>query len=50
VISDIAADFAFHAEAAGSVFTLSIEEGVVGLLDRTSIEEVAENLISNAIK
>jgi two-component system, OmpR family, sensor kinase len=50
VISDIAADFAFHAEAAGSALTLSIETGVFGLLDRTAIEEIAENLISNAIK
>jgi two-component system OmpR family sensor kinase len=50
VVSDVAADFAFHAEAARSALTLSIEKGVVGLLDRTAIEEVAENLISNAIK
>jgi len=50
VVSDIAADFAFHAEAAGSALTISIEKDVIGLLDRTAIEEVAENLISNAIK
>jgi signal transduction histidine kinase len=50
VVSDIAADFAFHAEAAGSALTMSIETGIVALLDRTAIEEVAENLISNAIK
>jgi signal transduction histidine kinase len=50
VVSDVAADFAFHAEAAGSTLTISLEKDVIGLLDRTAIEEVAENLISNAIK
>jgi len=50
VVSDVATDFALHAEAAGSALTISIEKGIIGLLDRTAIEEVAENLISNAIK
>jgi len=50
VVSDITADFAVHAEAAGSTLTISVEKDVIGLLDRTAIEEVAENLISNAIK
>jgi two-component system OmpR family sensor kinase len=50
VVSDIAADFAFLAAAAGSALTISIEKDVIGLLDRTAVEEVVENLISNAIK
>jgi signal transduction histidine kinase len=50
VISDVAADFAVHAEAAGSVLSIFIEDDIVGLLDRTAVEEIAENLISNAIK
>jgi two-component system, OmpR family, sensor kinase len=50
VVSDVAADFAVHAAAAGSVLSLFIEKDIVGLLDRTAVEEIAENLISNAIK
>ena len=50
VISDIVADFAVHAAAAGSVLSISIEDDIIGFLDRTAIEEIAENLISNAIK
>jgi signal transduction histidine kinase len=50
VVSDVVADFAFHAEVAGSTLRISTEKDVIGLLDRTAIEEVVENLISNAIK
>jgi signal transduction histidine kinase len=50
VVSDVATDFAVHAAAAGSVLSLFIEKDIVGLFDRTAVEEVAENLISNAIK
>jgi len=50
VISDIAADFALYAAAAGSLLSIFIEEDIVGLFDRTAVEEIAENLISNAIK
>jgi two-component system OmpR family sensor kinase len=50
VISEVVTDFAFHAEAAGSALSIAIENDIVGFLDRTAVEEIAENLISNAIK
>jgi two-component system OmpR family sensor kinase len=50
VVSHVVADFALHAEAAGSALSLSIEKGIVGLVDRTAVEEIAENLVSNAVK
>jgi two-component system OmpR family sensor kinase len=50
VVSDVAADFTVHAAAAGSALSLFIKKDIVALLDRTAVEEIAENLISNAIK
>ena len=50
VISDVVADFAFHAETAGSVLSVTIANDIVGLFDRTAVEEIAENLVSNAVK
>jgi signal transduction histidine kinase len=50
VVSEVAADFELHAATAGSAISLFIEKDIVGLLDRTAVEEIAENLISNAIK
>lgn len=38
------------AEFARSTITADIQEGVVAMLDRLAVEQVADNLISNAIK
>jgi signal transduction histidine kinase len=50
VIARLVEDFAPHAEQAGSAITATIDPGIVGLFDVTAIEEIAENLISNAVK
>jgi two-component system, OmpR family, sensor kinase len=50
VIAEVVADFISFAETAGSQLSVSSESGIHGLFDRTALEEVAENLISNAIK
>jgi two-component system, OmpR family, sensor kinase len=49
-IGEVVADFTTFAETAGSQLSVSSEPGISGLFDRTALEEVAENLISNAIK
>ncbi len=49
-IAEVVADFTLFAEAAGSVLSVTSEPGIRGLFDRTALEEVAENLISNAVK
>lgn len=49
-ITEVIADFTSFAETAGSHLSVSSEPGILGLFDRTALEEVAENLISNAIK
>jgi len=50
VLARLVEDFAAHAESAGSVVAAAIEPGIVGMFDPTAIEEIAENLISNAVK
>jgi two-component system OmpR family sensor kinase len=49
-IGEVVADFTSFAGTAGSQLSISSEAGISGLFDRTAIEEIAENLISNAIK
>ncbi len=49
-LTEVMADFGLFAETAGSSVTIACEPGISGLFDRTALEEVAENLISNAIK
>jgi two-component system, OmpR family, sensor kinase len=49
-IAEVVADFTSFAETSGSQLSISSEPGIVGLFDRTALEEVAENLISNAVK
>jgi two-component system OmpR family sensor kinase len=49
-IAEVVADFTSFAKSAGSQLSVSSEPGISGLFDRTALEELAENLISNAIK
>jgi two-component system OmpR family sensor kinase len=50
VVSEIGADFAAFADAAGVVLTIAVAPGAIGLFDRAAVEEIVENLISNAVK
>jgi two-component system OmpR family sensor kinase len=50
VVSDIVDDFSTFANASGVVLSSAIEPLAIGLFDRTAVEEIVENLTSNAIK
>jgi signal transduction histidine kinase len=50
VVSDVARDFATEAERAGCELCLSIEPCVIGTWDRVALEQIAMNLMSNALK
>jgi signal transduction histidine kinase len=50
IVSDVARELATEAERAGCVLRLSIQPGVVGMWDRTALEQVTINLMSNAIR
>jgi signal transduction histidine kinase len=50
VIRDVSDTLALSAERAGSPLILSIQDGINGTLDRLAVEEIAENLLTNAIK
>jgi signal transduction histidine kinase len=50
VVSDVVDDFSAFANASGVVLSAAIEPRAVGLFDRTAVEEIVENLTSNAIK
>jgi two-component system OmpR family sensor kinase len=50
VVAEVVADFASFAATAGSDLSVASEPGITGLFDRTALEEIVENLISNAIK
>jgi two-component system OmpR family sensor kinase len=49
-VAEVVADFTSFAATAGSPLTILSEPCISGLFDRTALEEIAENLISNAIK
>jgi two-component system OmpR family sensor kinase len=49
-VAEVVADFTSFAKTAGSQLSVSSKPNIVGLFDRTALEEVAENLVSNAIK
>ena len=38
------------AENAGCLISLAVEEHVVGIFDRTAVEQVVENILSNALR
>jgi signal transduction histidine kinase len=50
VVSQLVAEFVPFAAMAGSSVSISADTGVTGLFDQTALEEIVENLISNAIK
>lgn len=50
VVSEIAADFVAYAAMAGSTLLVTINENIIGIFDQIALEEIAENLMSNAIK
>ena len=50
VIREVVENFAFSAKRARSPLISSVEDGIVGNLDRLGVEEIADNLLSNALK
>ena len=50
VVHDVLARFEHEAARAGCPVALSVAEGVVGLWDRSRLEQVVTNLVSNALK
>jgi two-component system OmpR family sensor kinase len=50
VVNDVAADFIIFANTAGSVLSVATGTNIVGLFDQTAVEEIVENLVSNAVK
>jgi two-component system OmpR family sensor kinase len=50
VVNDVAADFMIFANTAGSVLSVATGTNIVGLFDQTAVEEIVENLVSNAVK
>ncbi len=50
VIREVADNLALSAERVGSPLILSIQDGIKGILDRLGVEEIADNLLTNALK
>jgi two-component system OmpR family sensor kinase len=50
LIRRVTAELTPLAEQIGSPLRLSIQEGIVGICDRLAVEQIADNLMSNAIK
>ncbi|MHB8384045.1 MAG: sensor histidine kinase, partial [Candidatus Binataceae bacterium] len=50
LVVGIVGDYAPLATRAGSEITMSIQAGIVGLIDKMAVSEIVENLLSNAIK
>ena len=50
VVAQVAANLAPLAERAGSRIRLAVEEGVAGCCDAMALEQILENLLSNAVR
>ncbi len=50
VVRDVADSLAVSAQRVGSALILAIKDGINGVLDRLGVEQITENLLTNALK
>lgn len=50
VVRLVALNYETTATRGGGSFTLDVQDGITGMLDRLAVEQVVENLLSNALK
>lgn len=50
IVRQIAHNYETSAARGGGSLTVSVQDGVIGLLDPLAVEQVVENLLSNALK
>lgn len=50
LVRDVAANLKAVSDYAGSRLDVTVQDGIVGLLDRLGVEQIIDNLLSNAIK